>query len=465
MAENLKARKLVYLHNQNRRMIYLKPLTTLFSVFICFFAISQPNLLPHIGTETNPEPSEPICDIPIYLGGMHESGYSVGDTVNDFTLFTPEGVRFNLADKLADGRPVLLLSITYTCWRWRHQVDVLNQVVYHYGDQVDVYLINTVEAHPHITPSPYSGELWTGNPNFEDDVLYEQPVTYGERLSVIADMQADLSFNAPVLVDDPCNQWWLNYGPAPNNAYLIDPNGIVQVKHPWFNSYPSNIQCDMATYLGEDVGDDCDELGNEGSFMVELASDEIVQGFPGEVITVPATIVNFSSTDNAVVRIVRQDVFAPDSWQTALCVDVCLNYTVDETMVTIPPASEQSFLFYFFTTQEVGVGSANVLFRNLAMPDNDVTLTFRAMTDFATSSEELEDQPVFQVFPNPATDNVFVESSSGQDGVVARMFNITGAEVWNRRISSGRTAIDVSGYSSGLYFLRAGSETHRVFVK
>lgn len=447
-------------------MIYLKPLTTLFSVFTCLFAIAQPSLLPHIGIESVPEPSEAICDIPTYLGGMHESGYFVGDTVNDFTLFTPEGERFNLATKLADGRPVLLISITYTCWRWRDQMDALNQLAFHYGDQVDIYLINTVEAHPHITPSPYSGELWTGDPNFEDSVLYEQPVTYGERLAVIADMQNDLGFNAPVLVDDPCNQWWQTYGPAPNNAYLIDANGVVQVKHPWFNSYPRMMRCDVAHYFGEINGSiECEELNDEGLFTVALANDEVVQGFPGDVITVPATIVNFSSTDNVVVRILRENVSAPDSWQTALCVDVCLNYTVDETVVTIPPAGEQSFLFYFFTTQEIGLGSADVLFRNLEMPDNDITITFRATTDFATSSEEIESQPLLQVFPNPAVDNIFIESSGGQEQVIARMYSNTGIEVWSSPIGSGRTTIDATAFSAGVYFLRAGAETHRIFVK
>lgn len=448
-------------------MTYLKPLATLFSVFTCFFAIAQPNLLPHIGIESVPESSEAICEIPTYLGTMEESGYMVGETVNDFTLFTPEGERFNLAEKLADGRPVLLLSVTYTCWRWRNKIEALNQVVFHYGDEVDVYLINTVEAHPNITPSPYSGEVWTGDPNYDDDVLYEQPETYGERLSVIADMQADLSFNAPLLVDDPCNQWWLHYGPAPNNAYLIDADGVVQVKHPWFNAYPSSIQCDIENYLGNPIDSDCDEFGDEGSFTVELDADtdEIAQGQPGDVMTIPATIVNFSSTDNVVVRIERLGVFAPHSWQTSLCVDVCLNYTVDETVVTIPPGSEQSFLFYFFTTQEVGMGSANVLFENQESPENRFNVTFRVSTDFATSSEELNEQPMLQVFPNPAVDNIFVERSGSQEETMARIYSSTGVEVWSSSIGTGQTIIDASGFSSGVYFLRAGAETHRIFVR
>ena len=38
-----------------------------------------------------------------------------------------------------------------------------------------------------------------------------------------------------ILVDAPGNDWWLNFGQAPNNAYLILTDGKVHSKQGWFN--------------------------------------------------------------------------------------------------------------------------------------------------------------------------------------------------------------------------------------
>jgi hypothetical protein len=51
------------------------------------------------------------------------------------------------------------------------------------------------------------------------------------------------------LLDGSCNAWWLNFGPAPNNAYLIKPDGTVAVKHGWFDKPPADMTHDIDSVL------------------------------------------------------------------------------------------------------------------------------------------------------------------------------------------------------------------------
>lgn len=46
----------------------------------------------------------------------------------------------------------------------------------------------------------------------------------------------EFGIKVPVLIDSPDNAWWLNYGPAPNNAYLISPRGMVFRKYGWLEN-------------------------------------------------------------------------------------------------------------------------------------------------------------------------------------------------------------------------------------
>ena len=83
-----------------------------------------------------------------------------------------------------------------------------------------------MEAHP-TTPSPYSGAIWTTNSNVQSSILHPQPTTYGERKALIDTLLSLGTVNPTILVDGPCNEFLSNFGPAPNNAYLIDTTGVI----------------------------------------------------------------------------------------------------------------------------------------------------------------------------------------------------------------------------------------------
>ena len=153
---------------------------------------------------------------------------------------------------LQTGKPLLLIAGSYTCPIFRQKIATIESVASSFAGQINTYVVYVVEAHPN-TPdvSPYSGTVWTTTENQTEGILYLQPTTYGEKKQIVTDLLADVNFpmSVPILIDGPCNEWWLNFGPAPNNAYLIQPNGVVYAKHPWFNQNPDNMTNDINALL------------------------------------------------------------------------------------------------------------------------------------------------------------------------------------------------------------------------
>ncbi|MEI6683292.1 MAG: T9SS type A sorting domain-containing protein [Bacteroidota bacterium] len=63
---------------------------------------------------------------------------------------------------------------------------------------------------------------------------------------------------------------------------------------------------------------------------------------------------------------------------------------------------------------------------------------------------------LFKVFPNPATERIFIESAKPGANPIqsAAIFGITGQEVLHQQVNGPRTVMDVSTLPAGVYFLR-----------
>ena len=211
---------------------------------------SQIDLLPVIGPSTLPLDTDSICPIPFYVENDYDvNAIPIGSQVPDFTFFDPNGTPINLETVLTNGKPVFIMSGSLTCPVFRSNVSGLNDLILAYGDDINFLVAYCVEAHPENDLSPYSGDVWPTNSNINNGILYDQPKTYGERLDLVNVVLSSVTINCDILVDSPCNDFWLNYGEAPNRAYLIDPTGQVVVSHGWFD-YPSMVTS-IDAYLGE----------------------------------------------------------------------------------------------------------------------------------------------------------------------------------------------------------------------
>lgn len=406
-------------------------------------ALSQPVLLPSIGIDSLPADSDPICPLPSQTPPITSCGRPEGESAADFTLYDLDGNAFNLEDALMLGKPVLMISSSYTCPVFRNKVPVINEVVDLYGSQLTTIIVYTPEAHPYLDISPYFGAVNTGQTNIDAGILYEQPETYGERKAVLQAMLDSLPIGAPIYLDGPCNEWWDYYGPQPNNAYLIDTEGSIFRHHDWFHKAPDDIYCDIDSLLGfpTDCGQD---FG--GSFTVQLMSNDTIWGDAGTTITGHAMLTNPTSVD-CLVRIVKLQVNMPSGWTSSLCADVCYLPDVDTALVELPANSTMDFYYYFYTTG-AGTGFTRVGFRNESDFSNGFQRNFWAVASEANGIDESIDSRLWSIAPNPARSMITIMGDTSIDGLL--ITDLQGREL----MRLGAREADISMLEVGAYLVR-----------
>jgi hypothetical protein len=442
----------------------MKKLLLLFAFQVLFTASTMAQLLPSIGLNSLPSDNDSICPIPVYAGSFYTSGFEAGDPVPDFTLFDLNGDSVNLGAALQSGKPVLLIAGSYTCPVFRGKINDINIIDSLYGSLLNVYVVYTADAHPIVDGSPYSGTVWVPSANFSEGVLYEQPKTYGERKELIDSMLLNYSINVPILIDGPCNEWWLNYGPAPNNAYLINTNGTVYTKQGWFDRAPESMYCSIDSLLGVSFGY-CNTYGNNGNFNFTLDGDSMEYGLPTETLAIHATLENISATDNVVIDIIKRVINTPNGWQTALCADICYAPLIDSIRITIPPLGTQPFTFYFYTGATPEDGDVNVVFKNAhANSNNKFRQGFYGFTNAVGLYESEMSSEEMVLYPNPSHTSLSILNTPGISSF--HIIDFAGHVVKTGVAIAGE--IDISKLSAGIYLLVANygdQKRSSVFVK
>mgnify|MGYP001161471428 FL=1 len=179
---------------------------------------------------------------------FNDNAIQVGQQVADFTLYDIHGDSHNLEKTLLKGKATFIMTGSYTCPTFRiFAIKELNQLIKSYGNDLNFFVVYTVEGHPDIDPSPYSNRVWTTQQNFYDEILYRQPKTYGDRVTIVKELLLSRKINCPVLIDNPRNDFYYTYGEGPNRAYLISPTGVVQISQGWFNL--AEMTVDIDAYL------------------------------------------------------------------------------------------------------------------------------------------------------------------------------------------------------------------------
>lgn len=435
----------------------------LFLSVVFFFVLqinAQPNLKPSIGIGGLPADNDTVCNIPWYLGSFYSSGLQAGDTAYDFTLYNLNGDSLNLKTALSNGRPVLLIAGSYTCPVYRNKVPVINDLINAYAGLLDVYIIYTVEAHPVIDTSVYFGYVNTTSQNIQAGILYQQPTTYGERKAVLTDMLAGMNTFAPVFIDGPCNNWWSVYGPAPNNAYLIDTNGIIFAKHGWFNKYPDNIYCDIDSLLGTNSGN-CTTTSGVSNYTFQFTSSDTVYDIAGATISVDATLTNTGTQDILIyARRIENDM--PAGWASSMCIDVCYSTATDSVVFLLPAGTTQAVHVYFYTSvSTTDAGHVKMGFKNLSDASNKNVMHAFGITTTPTGIYTANNFNVgFTISPNPATTEIKINRSIHSDFNV-QLLNVMGELLMHYK---NQETIDVSYLPKGVYFLKV-DYTVRKFVK
>jgi hypothetical protein len=433
------------------------------ALLISSMAFGQ-NLLPSINTGVLPNDSDPVCPTPFYSNlDFDTSGYDVGETVNDFTLFDRNGNGYQLSNALSLGKPVLLITGSLTCPVFRSQMPTINTVFTTYAADVNTAIIYTIEAHPTDT-SPYSGTINITTQNINQGILFPQPTTYGERKALVDTLLQNMTVSPPVYIDGPCNEWWNKYGPAPQNAYLIDTNGTVLLKHGWFDQFPQDIFCDIDSVLGITSGN-CNPPTTNGSFIfAPLVTN--VYGFPGQTIYATGDLINNSLEDVLIAVVKLQEIYAP-GWNSAFCMDICYSTTVDSTTIRLAPNDTMHFSLDFFTSLTPDSSRVRVGFRNLGFPSNQFSQWFKGNTN-AVAVMEQASEGSFTIYPNPCSSVLHFVSNTAYD-------NYPGYFIYDMNGKLQKTiapqnqgtgfSIDVSDLNQGVYFIEHRGVQYSSYVK
>lgn len=430
-----------------------------FILFLSSAAFCQgPYLKPSIGLASLPALNTAICPIPVYLGNYLASGYHLDDTIPDFTFYDVNGNATSMHDLLLAKKPVLLVAGSYTCPEFRYKVPDINAMEQFYAGLLKIVVVYIVEAHPDNAICPYTGNLNITNYNIQDNVLYDQPGSYGARVAMVDTMNAHLNVLPQVLIDGPCNEWWTHFGPAPNNAYLIDTNGIVVGKNGWYNYNTENMWCSIDSLLGTNSGY-CNAIPQNGYFSLFMTQDTVVNGAVGDVLTVHGVLRNLSATNDCTIDIKRTIENIPSGWETSLCTDICLPPNVPNTQVILAPLDTQSFTFYFYTDPNLpGNGNAEVTFTNLFNPNNVTTKEYYAHTSTALGTAKINAKEKFNVSPNPAIDHIDVSFTEARKETVI-LCDMEGRQIRKETCYNCKSIpIDVSALPRGVYWLQAKSE-------
>jgi hypothetical protein len=351
---------------------------SLYAIACCLsnFAGVYAQLNPSITSGGEPANSAAICPIPVFSGSFYNSGLSAGTLASDFTLYGLNGDSLHLGNILASGKPLLLVNGSLTCPVFRNRIPELNQMATIYGNQIEIAVVFTVEAHP-TDISPYFGYVNITSQNQQEGILYPQPLTYGDRKTLAQIAVTHTGLTVPVYLDRPCQEWWQHYGPAPNNAYVFMPNGEISVKHGWFHRSPDNMFCDLDSILGIQTGA-CLPSGSLGNFKAEILNVQSF-GLPGDILYSYLDLIAGPQGKAEILIMKLDEQYAP-GWSSAFCADICYSPDADSIIITVPANDTLHFSLDFITPQQPGQSSVRVGFRNLNNPQNKYSFWFEGST-------------------------------------------------------------------------------------
>ena len=358
-----------------------------------------------------PNDTDVVCTITPRNQGNPWVTINTGDTMVDFKLWDINGDSIVLSEILNNGKNVLMIAGSYTCPIFRNHMSDLNAVASQFSNEIECFAVYTVEAHPTGSPMPYSGNINPTNPP------YYQPNTYAERKAILSDMingvgtgsYIPVPINVPIYIDGPCNQWWEYYN-GPNNAYLIDTNGILFAYHSWFNnSNPpngnaTNIWCDIDSLLSVNSGG-CNQittLNGTFDFQIKPTSPTPAFGNAGDVIDIFGEIIN-NSNNGVKVNIERVMNNLPNTWTSSMCIGVCLPPTQDTASAIIAANDTLDFDFHFFTDPFMigpDTGRARIRFTNANGGQSHIMQNYRGITYSQASNiyEEIDIKEIANMY-------------------------------------------------------------------
>lgn len=155
----------------------------------------------------------------------------------------------------------------------------------------------------------------------------------------------------------------------------------------------------------------------------------------------------------------------PAGWTADLC-DYGLCYTGIPANGTMNPAYDTVRPYLKLIVQPGTLaGSGWLWFRaiDVQQTSNFLDIYFNLHTP-GTVGTNTPESSSFQVFPNPATDALFVKNESAASAFT-QILDVSGTVKWQGLLAAQTTlSLDITPFPAGVYFLKTGKITERFFV-
>lgn len=153
------------------------------------------------------------------------------------------------------------------------------------------------------------------------------------------------------------------------------------------------------------------------------------------------------------------EVSMPDGWDIDLC-DYGLCYVGIPTGGVMNPISGSTQAYLKLIVQPDTVAGAGWLWFQVYEIGNDsnyVDVYFSLHTPGTSGTVAPSRADALRVFPNPASDMVFMRNTSDRLTTQARILSLSGTVLWEGEIPAGQTAqVSTGDWPRGVYFAEAG---------
>ena len=216
-------------------------LASLLICIACTFATAQYG---DFGLPEQPADTASVDDIIFYGDYMDMSGgYQVNDTVYNFTVYDFDGNPVELYDELAGPKPVVLVSGSVSCIRFRNVFDPslpgqevwsARNFIYDHIEDYNWIFIYGVEAHPTDGNCPSNCP-----PTVNTDTAVVQPSIYAERRWAMHDWLESPIHDFPftMYADNPDNAVYNTFFQRPFGMIGLNCDGTVAIRSDWVTNF------------------------------------------------------------------------------------------------------------------------------------------------------------------------------------------------------------------------------------
>jgi hypothetical protein len=221
-----------------------RTLAFLLTCTVCTFTTAQYG---DFGLPEQPADTASVDDI-IYYGDYMDmsGGYNVNDTVYNFTVYDFDGNPVELYDELAGPKPVVLVSGSVSCIRFRNVFDPAipgqevwsaRNFIYDHIEDYNWIFIYGVEAHPTDGNCPSNCP-----PTVNTDTAVVQPSIYAERRYAMHDWLESPIHDFPftMYADNPDNAIYNTFFQRPFGLIGLNCDGTVGIRADWVTNFFAN---------------------------------------------------------------------------------------------------------------------------------------------------------------------------------------------------------------------------------